>query len=160
MIHCLFLHRFRIGFVVEYWIGEVVLCMCNVVVVISELLRSRHNLRSRSGGSILSVKGLASGVWVSELLLLLMLNRSVMRKVNLGAVLRKNWWDYHPDGCNLSKRLSPPWYWNGLAVTICIRNKFGEATEKEFLFYTHLRCTRYHHINMPKNVGECTPLIQ
>ena len=59
-----------------------------VVVVISEL-RSRHNLRSRSGGSILSVKGLAFGVWVSELLLLLMLNRSVMRKVNLGAVLRK-----------------------------------------------------------------------
>ena len=61
-----------------------------VVVIISEL-RSRHNLRSRSGGSILSVKGLAFGVWVSELLLLLlMLNRSVMRKVNLGAVLRKN----------------------------------------------------------------------
>ena len=61
-----------------------------VVVVITELLRSRHNLRSRSGGSILSVKGLAFGVWVSELLLLLMLNRSVIRKVNLGAVLRKN----------------------------------------------------------------------
>ena len=63
----------------------------NGVGVISEL-RSRHNLRSRSGvGSILSVKGLAFGVWVSELLLLLMLNRSVMRKVNLGAVLRKTW---------------------------------------------------------------------
>ena len=81
-----------------------------VVVVISEL-RSRHNLRSRSGGSILSVKGLASGVWVSELLLLLMLNRSVMRKVNLGAVLRKNLVRLSSyDGFHLSKRLSPPWY--------------------------------------------------
>ena len=81
-----------------------------VVVVISEL-RSRHNLRSRSGGSILSVKGLAFGVWVSELLLLLMLNRSVMRKVNLGAVLRKKLVRLSSyDGCHLSKRLSPPWY--------------------------------------------------
>ena len=82
-----------------------------VVVVISEL-RPRHNLRSRSGGSILSVKGLASGVWVSELLLLLlMLNRSVMRKVNLGAVLRKKLVRLSSyDGCHLSKRLSPPWY--------------------------------------------------
>ena len=97
MIHCLFLHRFRIGFVVEYWIGEVVLCsMWMLWLLFQSCGRDITWDLVRGVGSILSVKGLAFGVWVSKLLLLLMLNRSVMRKVNLGAVLRKTWWDYHP----------------------------------------------------------------
>lgn len=55
-IHCLFLFMFRICCVGEYWGGRLMYVYIVVVVVITEQW-PRHNLRSRSGGSILIIKG-------------------------------------------------------------------------------------------------------
>ena len=161
MIHCLFLHRFRIGFVVEYWIGEVVLCMCMLWLLFQSCGRDitwdlvREVLSLALKGWLLGFGfrscyfycwcwiGLLCGKWISEL------------------SSEKTWWDYNPMMpvifLNVSHR-------RGIEMVLQLQFAFAISVERRqrrsFLFYTHLMCTRYHHINMPKNVGECTPLIQ